>query len=128
VRYDEDGWVREIRGQAGDDGIDLVIDSIGSTWQPALRTLNPGGRLVSFGATGGTETQIDVRRFYFAQQTILGSTMGSPRDFTKLLDAIADGPAWRPVIDSTWPLTEAAAAHAAMEQRGHTGKLVLEIA
>lgn len=128
VRYDRDGWVEEVRAQAGVDGIDLVVDSVGSTWAEALTALRPGGRLVSFGATGSAEAQVDVRRFYFSQQTVLGSTMGSPRDFADLLAAIAAGPSWRPAIDSAWPLAEAAAAHAAMERREHTGKLVLEIA
>ncbi len=53
------GWVKE-RG-----GVDLVVDSVGSTWPQSLECLRPGGRLVVFGATGGTEVELPVRPFYF---------------------------------------------------------------
>jgi NADPH:quinone reductase-like Zn-dependent oxidoreductase len=127
VLYTEPGWAEEIRGLAGGEGVDLVIDSIGSTWQEALATLRGGGRLVSFGATAASRTEVDVRRFYFGQHTILGTTMGSPRDFASLLAMIVGQPGWRPVIDSVRPLEHAAEAHAAMERREHAGKLVLSI-
>jgi NADPH:quinone reductase-like Zn-dependent oxidoreductase len=120
VLYTDDGWAEEIRGMA-----DLVIDSVGSTWPDSLTTLRPGGRLVTFGATGSARTEVDVRRFYFAQQTILGTTMGSPRDFARLLSLVARAPAWRPVVDRTFPLAEAADAHALLERREHTGKVIL---
>ena len=53
--------------------------------------------------------------------------MGSPRDFASLLLMLDDAPGWRPAIDSIRPLARADEAHAAMERRGHTGKLVLSI-
>jgi NADPH:quinone reductase-like Zn-dependent oxidoreductase len=126
VLYTEPGWPQTICELAG-GGVDLVIDSVGSTWQDALGTLCPGGRLVSFGATGAASTEVDVRRLYFGQQTILGTTMGSPRDFEALLETISLDPAWRPVVDTVLPLDAAAVAHAAMERREHTGKLVLAV-
>lgn len=128
VLYTEPDWPEAIRSLTGGSGVDLVIDSVGSTWSEALRTLRGGGRLVSFGATGSASTEVDVRRFYFGQQTIFGTTMGSPRDFAALLRSIDDAPAWRPVVDRVLPLDHAAEAHAAMERREHTGKLVLSIA
>jgi NADPH:quinone reductase-like Zn-dependent oxidoreductase len=111
----------------GGDGVDLVIDSVGSTWSDALATLRPGGRLVSLGATGSATTEVDVRRFYFGQHTILGTTMGSPRDFAALLRTIDAAAGWRPIVDRLLPLDHAGEAHAVMERREHTGKLVLEI-
>jgi NADPH:quinone reductase-like Zn-dependent oxidoreductase len=125
VLYTQPGWPEEIRAMSGGNGVDLVIDSVGSTWQQALGTLRDGGRLVSFGATGASRTEIDVRRFYFGQHTILGTTMGSPRDFAALLSMLDERPGWRPALDSVRPLHSAAEAHAAMERREHTGKLVL---
>jgi zinc-binding alcohol dehydrogenase/oxidoreductase len=127
VLYTVEGWPEEVRMLAGGEGVDLVIDSVGSTWSDALSTLRAGGRLVSFGATGSASTQVDVRRFYFAQHTILGTTMGSPRDFAALLRTVAATPHWRPVVDRVLPLDRAADAHAVMERREHTGKLVLSI-
>jgi NADPH:quinone reductase-like Zn-dependent oxidoreductase len=128
VLYTEPDWPQAIRELTGGSGVDLVVDSVGSTWQQGLQTLCGGGRLVAFGATGSSSTQIDVRHFYFGQHTILGTTMGSPRDFSALLRAIDDAPRWRPVVDRVLPLDRAAEAHAALERREHIGKLVLSIA
>ena len=80
-------------------GVDLVIDSVGSTWPQSLDCLRPGGRVVVFGATGGTEAELPVRPFYFGQWSLLGTMMGSPADFAGLLRALERG-SWRPVIDS----------------------------
>jgi NADPH:quinone reductase-like Zn-dependent oxidoreductase len=117
---------RQIRELAG-GGVDLVVDSAGATWPESLSVLDPGGRLVSFGASAGEQATVLVRPFYFGQFSILGSTMGSPRDFAAMLALIASDPAWRPEIDTTRPLDEAAAAHAQMERHEHFGKLVLNI-
>jgi NADPH:quinone reductase-like Zn-dependent oxidoreductase len=128
VLYTEPGWPQAILELTGGQGVDLVIDSVGSTWADALQTLRGGGRLVSFGATRAASTTVDVRRVYFGQYTILGTTMGSPRDFEALMRMVVSAPSWRPVIDRVLPLDAAAQAHAMMERREHTGKLVLSIA
>lgn len=121
VLYTEPGWPEEV-GE-----VDLVLDSVGSTWQESLRCLRGGGRLVVFGATGGADVRLDARAFYFGQQSILGTTMGSPRDFAALLRMVDDG-AWHPVVDSVRPLAEVEAALARLEAQEHQGKLVLETA
>jgi len=106
--------------------IDLVLDSVGSTWQQSLDCLRRGGRAVVFGGTGGTEVTLQVRPFYFGQQTLLGTQLGSPRDFEGLLRMLEDA-RWRPVIDSVRPLAEAESALARMQAGEHFGKLVLAI-
>ena len=126
VDYTQDGWVDELRGLAGGEGVDVVVDSVGSTWPDSLAALRIGGRVVCFGATGGTEAELQVRPFYFLQASLLGTTMGSPREFAALLDMIDRG-SWSPVVDSVRPLAEAADAHRRLEAREHFGKLVLEI-
>ena len=62
----------------------------------------------------------------FGQWSILGTTMGSPRDLA-LLDAVERG-GWRPVVDSVRPLADVAAAHARLAAGDQFGKLVLETA
>ena len=126
VDYTQEGWVDELRALAGGDGVDVVVDSVGSTWPDSLACLRIGGRVVCFGATGGTEAELQVRPFYFLQASLLGTTMGSPRDFAALLEMIERG-TWSPVVDSVRPLADAADAHRRLEAREHFGKLVLEI-
>ena len=125
VLYTDAGWPEQLRELTGP--ADLVIDSIGSTWPQSLSLLSGGGRLVNFGATGGDQATVAVRPFYFGQHTILGTTMGSPRDFAGLLELIAGHPCWQPSIEAVIPFDEVAAAHERMERREHFGKLVLGI-
>lgn len=127
VLYTDPEWAEHLRHAAGERGVDLVIDSIGSTWPDALSVLNGGGRLVNFGATGGDQPSVAVRPFYFGQYSILGTTMGSPRDFVGLLSLVNAHPEWHPVVHSVTPLEDAARAHAEMERQEHFGKLVLSI-
>jgi zinc-binding alcohol dehydrogenase/oxidoreductase len=126
VLYTEEDWPEQVRTLTGGEGADVVFDSVGSTWPQSLEALRAGGRLVVFGATGGAEVELDARRFYFGQYSLLGTTMGSPRDFERLLDAIDRG-TWTPVVDSVRPLTEGAAAYERLESGEQFGKLVLRI-
>jgi len=121
VNYANEAWVAAVKELGG---VDLVIDSIGSTWPQSLDCLRPGGRVVVFGATGGTEAVLAVRPFYFGQWSLLGTMMGSPADFAGLLGALESG-TWTPVIDSVSPLAEAARAVETMASGQHFGKLVL---
>jgi NADPH:quinone reductase-like Zn-dependent oxidoreductase len=127
VLYTDDDWPEQVRELAGPAGIDLVVDSVGSTWPQALSVLRGGGRLVAFGATGGDQASVPVRPFYFGQFSILGTTMGSPRDFEGLLSLAGSHPEWRPSVHAVLPLEDAPEAHARMERREHFGKLVLEV-
>jgi NADPH:quinone reductase-like Zn-dependent oxidoreductase len=120
VLYTEEGWPEE----AGP--VDVVLDSVGTTWRDSLRALRKGGRLVVFGGTGGPEVTLDVRAVYLNWQSIHGTTMGSGRDFAALLRMVEGGTS-RPVIDSVRPLPEAEAAHARMKAGEHFGKLVLAV-
>jgi zinc-binding alcohol dehydrogenase/oxidoreductase len=121
VNYATGDWVAEVKELGG---VDLVVDSVGSTWPQSLECLRPGGRLVVFGATGGTEATLSVRPLYVGQQSLLGTLMGSPSDYEGFLSDMGRS-SWRPVIDSVHPLSEAATALATMKAGTHFGKLVL---
>ncbi|HVV07975.1 quinone oxidoreductase family protein [Amycolatopsis sp.] len=125
VLYTEADWgPRAKELSPGGKGFDVVLDSVG-TWAEALRALRPGGRLVVLGASAAEQAPLDVRRFYFGQYSLLGTTMGSPQDFAGLL-ALLDGHSIAPpVIDRAFPLEDAAAAHRYLEQGGGFGKVVL---
>lgn len=128
VRYDGSGalsWPEDAREANDGRGFDLVLDSVGA-WPEAVRALRPGGRVVVLGANRADKAEMDVRPFYFGQYDLLGTTMGSPRDFAGLLRLMAEHDVPPPVIDRTFPLDRAAEAHAHLESGAGFGKVVLE--
>ncbi|MEO8448298.1 MAG: zinc-binding dehydrogenase [Gemmatimonadota bacterium] len=109
-------------------GADVVVDSVGEkTWDTSLKSLRPGGRLVTCGATTGPHVQIDMRRLFWFQWSILGSTMGTRSEFAAMM-AVANAGKLRPLVDSVTPLAEGARAYLRMEHGEQLGKLVLEVA
>ena len=109
-------------------GVDVVLDSVGSTWPDSLRCLRRGGRAVVFGATGGG--QVDARRAPLLSRAPLAPRHddGKPERFRRASSTPCERGTWAPVIDSVRPLAEAAAAHERMEAGEHFGKLVLSVA
>lgn len=107
--------------------VDAIADSVGApVWHQGFRALRPGGRLINFGDTARATAEVQLSQLYFGYFRIQGTTMGSPREFDALLPHVAQAE-WRPVIDSVFPLREAAAAHARLEHADRFGKVVLEI-
>jgi NADPH:quinone reductase-like Zn-dependent oxidoreductase len=128
VLYGDPSWPQAARELSpGGHGFDVVLDSVG-TWQQSIGALRPGGRLVVLGASRAEHANLDVRRFYFGQFNLLGTTMGSARDFAGLLALLDSHHVPPPVIDRMFPLDEAAAAHAYLETGAGFGKVALEIA
>lgn len=108
-------------------GADVVVDSVGEkTWDASLRALRPGGRLVTCGATSGPNVTLDVRRLFWFQWSLLGSTMGSRAEFADIMELARAGKLW-PVVDSTVPLEQGAAAYERMAHGEQLGKLVIEV-
>ncbi|MEJ2560104.1 MAG: zinc-binding dehydrogenase [Anaerolineae bacterium] len=126
VNYTQRDWPDEIR-RISRDGFEVVIDSVGAaTFNPALDLLMPGGRMVSFGSTSGTDASLEIRQLYRKQISLMGTTMGSPQEFAQVLTAVNGGNI-TPVIDSTFPLGEASAAHRRLEDQEQFGKVILTI-
>jgi NADPH:quinone reductase-like Zn-dependent oxidoreductase len=124
IDYTSEDWEKIVLEQTG-GGADVIIDSVGKeTWGKALRALRPGGRLVTFGATTGRETSVDIRQVFWNQISILGTTMGSPREFAAMLQLYEAG-RLKPVVDSVFPLRDAPAAHRRMDEGQQFGKIVL---
>ena len=90
----------------------------------SLRAARKGGRIVTCGATTGYAPQTDLRQIFFRQLQVLGSTMGSHREFLDVMKCIFRG-MLKPVIHSVLPLAEARKAHEMIEKREVFGKLVL---
>ncbi|HEY5615932.1 MAG TPA: zinc-binding dehydrogenase [Bacteroidota bacterium] len=127
VNYRSPDWVKELRALIGGTGPDVVFDSAGGeTFDQTLDLVRPGGRVVTFGATLGPTKELAVRRIFWKQLTILGSTMGKQQDFEQAIELYGSG-GLRPVIDKVFPLTDVQSAHKRMDEAGQFGKIVLTI-
>ena len=119
---------KEVRARTGKRGVTVVVDSVGEkTWNESLIALGRGGRLVTCGGTSGPLVQTDVRRLFWNQWTIMGSTMGNDAEFEEVIAAI-ENPGLAPVIDSEFDLADGRSAFERMNQAEQFGKIVLRIA
>lgn len=126
VLHCDPGWPAQARELTpGHSGFDLVLDPVGR-WAESASTLRAGGRLVVLGANAAEEATMDVRRFYFGQFDLLGTTMGNARDFAGLLSLIDSRDVAPPHLDRSFGLDDAAAAHRHLEHDRTFGKCVLE--
>jgi NADPH:quinone reductase-like Zn-dependent oxidoreductase len=108
-------------------GAHIVVDNVGeATWKRTLAAVRPEGRICVCGATSGPNPPANLHRIWWKQLTVFGSTMGSREDFEAVYDLVVSGRA-APVIDSVFPLAEAAAAHERLEAGEQLGKIVLRI-
>ncbi len=127
ANYRTQDWVKEIRAMTNGRGPDVVVDSAGGeTFDKALDLVRPGGRVITFGATLGPAKEVMVRRIFWKQLAVIGSTMGTQEEFEKAIELYGAG-GLRPVIDNVFPLSEIQAAHRRMEEAEQFGRIVLKI-
>ncbi|MDP4149880.1 MAG: zinc-binding dehydrogenase [Bacteroidota bacterium] len=125
VNYKDDNWAQELQELAG--SFDVIIDGAGGDGMNMLMNLaSPGGRLVFYGATRGNPSNVEVRRIFWKQLNILGSTMGSPEDFDAMV-AFVNRHHIRPIVDRVFPLAEGEAAMRHMDESRQFGKIVLKV-
>ena len=106
-------------------GVDIVFEHVGAaTFDDSVRSLRPGGTLVTCGATTGPEAKFDIRVLFSRQLSFLGSYMGTMGDLHEVLKHVFSGKL-KPVVDRTFPLSEARAAHERLEKSEQFGKIVL---
>jgi NADPH:quinone reductase-like Zn-dependent oxidoreductase len=118
----------EVRKLTEGRGADVVVDSAGEqSWPGSLRSLRRGGRLVVCGATTGPMVSMDLRRLFWHHWSILGSTLGSRREYAEIVRLAGEGKLW-PVVDRVVPLREALGAFERLNRGEQVGKLVIEVA
>ena len=119
---------QEVRALTHKRGADVVIENVGeATWDESLRSLGRGGRLVSCGATTGPKVGFDMRRLFWYQWSIMGSTMGNDAEYREVVRVLGAGEL-RPVVDRVFPFAEARAAFERLERGEQLGKIAVEIA
>ncbi|PID54975.1 MAG: Zn-dependent oxidoreductase [Micrococcales bacterium] len=107
--------------------VDAVMDSVGeATWAHSVKSVRPGGTIVTCGATSGPGPSADLTRVFFLQLNVRGSTMGDRQELQRLVQlCLRTGV--RPRIDSSMPLGQARDGFQRMLSGQHTGKIVFTL-
>ncbi len=136
INYREEDFVEAMREATGGRGADVILDMVGGDYLARnIKACAPDGRIVQIAFLGGSKVTLDLMALMRNRITLTGSTL-RPREVEfkaaiaralreKVWPLIAAGRI-RPVIDSVFPLAEAARAHERMESSAHIGKIVLE--
>jgi len=115
----------EVRKITNKEGVDIVLEHVGvATWNESVRSLKPGGTLVTCGATTGFEAGIDLRFLFSRQLNLLGSYMGTMGELHEVLSHVFAG-RLKPVVDRVFPLKDLRAAHEYLENSQMFGKIVV---
>ncbi|HEY5078685.1 MAG TPA: zinc-binding dehydrogenase [Opitutaceae bacterium] len=124
-RYDREGWAAEAAKQQAP--FDVVIDSAGGPGFGSLIDLAaPGGRIAFYGATRGNVPEVALRKIFWRQISLLGTTMGSPADWSAMT-AFVERHKLKPVVSHVFPFERAPEAFDLMEQSGQFGKIVVRV-
>jgi len=118
---------KEVRARTGKRGVSVVVDTVGTaTWEQSLGALGRAGRLVTCGGTSGHVLRTDVRKLFWNQWTLMGSTMGNDAEFDAVVAELVAG-RLRVPIDASYPVERGRDALRHLESGAHFGKVVLEI-
>lgn len=125
-RSQDPDWSKAVYRLTDKRGVDVVVDNVGAGSLPlSLRAARKGGRILTVGNTGGPTFELDNRYMFAKHLTYIGSTMGTRADFVEVMSLIFSGKL-TPVLDQTFALRDARAAHERMEQSEFFGKIVLQ--
>jgi NADPH:quinone reductase-like Zn-dependent oxidoreductase len=118
---------KEIRARTGKRGVDVVLDTVGeATWTQSLGALGKRGRLVTCGATSGPLVQTDLRRLFWNQWDIMGSTMGNDAEFDAITKEFREG-RLTPLVDSVFDISQGRQAFERLQSGQQFGKIVVRI-
>lgn len=127
IDHHADDVVTAVRKATDGRGVDVVVEHVGvATWERSTRCLATGGRLVTCGATTGHKANLNLRHLFARQLSFLGSYMGEKAELLRASTVFFGGHV-APVVDRTFPLSEAAQAHSYLEESRQFGKVVLVV-
>ena len=134
INYKEEDFVAVLREEGG---ANLILDMVGGDYIPRnIKTLANDGRLVLIAFLSGPKVELNFAQIMARRLTVTGSTLRPQsdevkariaQDLSEVIWPLIEAGKLKPVMDSTYSLEEAAAAHARMESSGHIGKIVLEV-
>jgi zinc-binding alcohol dehydrogenase/oxidoreductase len=124
-RYDRDGWSAAAARAPGP--FDVIVDGAGGPgFGNLIDVAAPAGRIAFYGATRGNAPEVALRKVFWRQVSLLGTTMGSPADWS-MMAAFVGRHAVKPVVSDVFPLDRGAEAFDLMERGGQFGKIVVRI-
>jgi NADPH:quinone reductase-like Zn-dependent oxidoreductase len=127
IEYRTVDFLAEVRKLTGKRGVNVVVEHIGAdTFERSLRSLARGGRLVTCGATTGSDVTLNLRLLFFKLLSVLGSTMGSLAELHEIMTHVETG-RLHPVVGRILPLSEVGEGHRLLEDRAVFGKVVLTV-
>lgn len=137
IDYSAEDYVEAVKGLTGGKGVEVVLDMVGGDYVPRnIECLADDGRHVSIAFQRGAKAEVDVSQIMRRRLTLTGSTLRArSAEFKALLadeihrtlwPRLSEG-GWKPAMDQSFPLAEAAAAHARMQAGAHVGKIVLRL-
>ena len=127
ANYHDSDWPGQLRGLLVGTEIDLIVDSAGGSGFPALLDLvRPGGKIVILGATAGNPPGLDMRRIFWKQLTIQGTTMGHPENFRNMIKFVETHQV-RPILSAVFSFFDFKKAYQYMMDGKQFGKIVLKI-
>ncbi|PSQ41156.1 alcohol dehydrogenase [Halobacteriales archaeon SW_12_71_31] len=125
IDYTERDFAERVRELTGKRGVDVVVDHVGErTWPDSLASLAKGGRLLTCGATTGPTGETDIRRVFWNQLDVRGSTMATPGEVDDVLSLVWDG-TLEPHVRERLPMSESDRAHELLAEREGFGKVVV---
>ncbi|MDZ4769472.1 MAG: zinc-binding dehydrogenase [Chloroflexota bacterium] len=126
-RSADPAWSKAVYKATDKRGVDIVVDNVGkATLNDSLRAVRRGGRVLVVGNTSGYDAQIDTRLIFGKHITLIGSSMGTTGDFTRVMGLVFAG-ILKPAIGATLPLDQIAEGHRLIESGEVFGKVVLTL-
>lgn len=125
--YTADGWAKASAEKMPGGGFDVIVDSAGGPgFEHLIDLAAPGARIVFFGATRGNPAVLPMRKIFWRNISLLGTTMGSPANWRAMLEFVALHRIV-PVVSDVFPLAHATEAFDLMESGGQFGKIVVTV-
>ncbi|MFQ5436588.1 MAG: zinc-binding dehydrogenase, partial [Anaerolineae bacterium] len=137
VNYKTQDFLAQVMAATNDAGVDVILDPVGGSYLAKnVAALRPFGRLVNIGLLGGVTGELNMAHLLRKRLQIVGSTLRSrpvsekieiTRQFTNRFWPLLRDGRLRPIIDTTFPIENAQAAHQYVAQNRNTGKVILVV-